>query len=340
VTFPLLTDTIVSQWQGFQAETVRNLPSQPFLVTTDDRPRYELTDRFVKRNCYDDFEHSLLAISSAVTEGRAPAASVLGPKGAGTSSFFRYFVYKQCAQRLVVYVPNAGDDEDAIYSLLMKGLVFGLQFLNNEEAKPFLLEVRKQKLSANLAYFQALWGHWLLAYPAVCDSAFIVIDQLRRKGRVFNRLANLPLVCAGYILISSTGILHHHNLSSVYKKLVYNFPVSQGELTSIDQKNLLDNVGEVTTMRGAIDLLECQTSNAQFVSAARQHYKTVKDAGNLTMLLALVQSEESGEAIDGGIWEEALDSNYLWVDENKMVKCTSPDYTKELRELLSTDMVE
>jgi hypothetical protein len=167
-----------------------------------------------------------------------------------------------------------------------------------------------------------------------------VIDQLRRKGRVFNRLANLPLVCAGYILISSTGILHHHNLSSVYKKLVYNFPVSQGELTSIDQKKLLDNVGEVTTMRGAIDLLECRTSNAQFVSAARQHYKTVKDAGNLTMLLALVQSEESGEAIDGGIWEEALDSNYLWVDENKMVKCTSPDYTKELRELLSTDMVE
>jgi hypothetical protein len=340
VTFPLLTDTIVSQWQGFQAETVRNLPSQPFLVTTDDRPRYELTDRFVKRNCYDDFEHSLLAISSAVTEGRAPAASVLGPKGAGTSSFFRYFVYKQCAQRLVVYVPNAGDDEDAIFSLLMKGLVFGLQCLNTKAAELLLSEVRKQELSANLANFQALWNQWLSTYPAVCDSAFIVIDQLRRTGRVFNRLAGMPLPCAGYILISSTGILHHHNLSSVYKKMVYFFPVSRGELNSIDKKKLLDNVDQVTTMMGAIDLLEGRTSNAQFISAARQHYKTVKEAEHLNMLLALVQSEESGEAIDGGIWDEALDSNYLWVDESKMVKCTSPEYTKELRKLLSKDKVE
>jgi hypothetical protein len=88
-------------------------------------------------------------------------------------------------------------------------------------------------------------------------------------------------------------------------------------------------------MMGAIDLLEGRTSNAQFISAARQHYKAVEEAGHLNMLLALVQSEESGEAIDGGIWEEALNSNYLWVDESKMVKCTSPEYTKELRSLLS-----
>ena len=120
-------------------------------MTTDDRPRYELTDRFVKRNCYDGFEKSLLAISSAATGGKVPAASVLGAKGAGTSSFFRYFVYKHCAQRLVVYVPNAGDDEDAIYSLLMEGLVFGLQCLNTKKAKLLLSEVRMQQPSANAA---------------------------------------------------------------------------------------------------------------------------------------------------------------------------------------------
>lgn len=340
LSFPLFPDATVRSWRNFQADSIRNLPSVPFLVSADDRPRYELTDRFVKRECYDGFEESILVISLAVSGGKVPAASVLGSKGAGKSSFFRYFVHKHCRQRLVVYVPNAGTDPALLYNFLMNGLVFGLQCLGTEEATLLLSEVRAQQDSADLAKFQALWGQWSSKHSTVCSNAFIVIDQLRRTGTVFKRLANFPLSCAGYILISSTGMHHHHNLSGVYKKLVYWFPVTPGELASIDEDRKLSDMEEVTTMMGAIDLLEGQTNDPQFIDAARSHYTKVKEAGHLTMLLALVQSEESGETVDGGIWEEALDSNYLWVDESKMVKCANPTYTKELRRLLRGDKVE
>ena len=67
----------------------------------------------------------------------------------------------------------------------------------------------------------------------------------------------------------------------------------------VKKKKLLVNAEQVTTMMNAIDLLEGGMSNDQFISAARQHYTTVKQKGLLNMLLALVRSEEPEEAIDG-----------------------------------------
>jgi hypothetical protein len=53
----------------------------------------------------------------------------------------------------MVYVPNAGEDVDRLYSLLMEGLVFGLQCLNTDDAKKLLVNVREQPLNANFALF-------------------------------------------------------------------------------------------------------------------------------------------------------------------------------------------
>lgn len=167
-----------------------------------------------------------------------------------------------------------------------------------------------------------------------------MIDQVKRKGVVFERLRNIPLDCAGYILISSTGILHHHNLSSVYMQLVYFYPVSPSELASIDKNNVLGNLDQITTMMVAFSLVEGQPVSDQFITAARKHYQEVKEKGIMKMLLAVVQSKESKESIDGGIWEDALDPNYLFVDSKKMVQCASPEYIEELSKLLSEDKVK
>jgi hypothetical protein len=336
----LSKNEIIEKWREFQIDTVKNLPTDPFPVTTDSRKRYELTDQFIKRDCFVEMENAILDESQSRAFGKVPAVSVLGAKGAGKSTFFRYFVYKHCTTSLVVYVPNAGEDVDRLYSLLMEGLIFGLQCLDTEEAKKLLVNVRERPLTGNFALFDTLWAQWLKEYTDLCKNAYIVIDQLKREGAVFERLRSIPLDSAGYILISSTGILHHHNLSSVYRQLVYFYPVWRNELASIDNENVLGKLDQITTMMGAFSLMEGQPVSDQFITAARKHYEEVREKGILKMLLAVVQSKESKEPIDGGIWEDALDPNYLFVDQNKMVQCTSPEYTEELRNLLSKDKVK
>ena len=167
-----------------------------------------------------------------------------------------------------------------------------------------------------------------------------MIDQLQREGDLFFALREEVITCAGYILISSTGILHHHNVSSVYKKLTYFYPVSPSELTAIDEGKTLSNyMGQLTTMLGAVSIMEGRNVQEIYANAARKHYETVKGKDQLRMLLATVQSEEFGEAIEGSIWEDVLDSTYFWVDEAKNVKVADPKYMEELRKLLARDKV-
>lgn len=274
--------------------------------------------------------------------------SVLGAKGAGKSVFFRYFCYKYCTKNLVVYVPDAGMNEGAIFGKLMKGLIFGLQCVkeapdHTEAKKKFLREVRGQPLYVSMGgvgRFWSLWGQWLIRYPQFCKTAVVVIDQLQREGTLFEDLRSYPIVCSGYILISSTGILHHHNVSSFYGKLLYFFPVSPDELASVDKEKKLGPLGEIMTMLGAISILEGQSVEQILINAARKHYTEVKGQKLLPMLLAVVQSEEAQEAIDGSIWEDVLDPNYMWVGEDKMVSVAAPQYRQELGRQLKEEKVE
>ena len=342
-------DNQVAAWQGFDAAAkLTILPANPFLVTSDARPRYELTNRFIMRECFPIFEKSLLKASESAADGKRVAAmSVLGAKGAGKSVFFRFFCHKHCSKHVVVYVPDAGTNVDGIYRKLITGLIFGLQCFKASTSQEklaqesFLAEVRRQPLTGTLALFQSLWANWNVDYHELCAASYFVIDQLQREGDLFDQLCSDPIACAGYILISSTGILHHHNVSTIYEKLVYNYPVSPAELAPFDEKKKLDNVGEITTIMGAISILEEEPVASLFKNAAQKHYKKcVKEDHLLNMLLAVVQSEESGEAIDGSIWEEVLDPNYLWVGENKMVMVANKEYVNELRELLRDDKVQ
>ena len=48
------------------------------------------------------------------------------------------------------------------------------------------------------------------------------------------------------------------------------------------------------------------------------------------MLLAVVQLKETEESIDGGMYEEVLDPNYLWIGEDKTVKIANEEYISEI----------
>lgn len=331
----------VGAWKAF-LPTTDSLPAEPFLVTADARTRYELTGKFIKRDCFDDFETSIWTASQAAEDNRRTSAiSVLGAKGAGKSVFFRFFCHKHCSKRLMVYVPDAGTDANSIYRKLMAGLVFGLQCLGTEDAKELLTQVRSQSLEGTFTSFLALWRNWLNTYNDLCRNATVVIDQIQRAGVLFDSLRDNPIQCAAYILVSSTGILHHHNVSEVYKQLVYNYPVLPAELARFDGQKKLDNVGTITTMMGAISILENEPTVSHFQVAARKHFERVKsEKGYLKELLAVVQSEESGEEIDGGIWEKVLDPNYFWIGEDKMVKVADTEYMNEMRRLLRDEQVQ
>lgn len=280
------------------------------------------------------------ASKSATDGGKVPAISVLGAKGAGKSVFFRYFFYKHCTKRLVVYVPNAGTNAERIYRKLVTGLIFGLQCCNHSDAERMLDEVTSQPIMGNVENFCTLWSNLSQKYTDLCLTAYIVIDQLQREGDLFVALSEEVIRCASYILISSSGILHHHNVSSVYKKLTYFYPVSPSELSTIaGDKALNNNLDQQMTMLGAISMVENRNVQEIYVIAARKHYENVKRKNQLNMLLATVQSRDLEETINGSIWEDVLDPNYFWVDEARFVKVVDQTYMEELRRLLTEDKV-
>ena len=175
----------------------------------------------------------------------------------------------------------------------MNGLIFGLQCCNHTDKEGMLQEVMIRPIWGTLEQFRALWLIWSQNYKDLCGTAYIVIDQLQRQGDLFSALSEEVITCAGYILISSTGILHHHNVSSVYKKLTYFYPVSPSELTAIDERKTLSNcVGQLTTMLGAVSFMEDRNVQEIYANAARKHYETVKGKDQLRMLRYSLKSWE------------------------------------------------
>lgn len=342
----LYAEESVLPWKDFaDTDELKNLPGEPFLVS-DKRKRYELTDRLIKRQCFDLVEQDIEnEIEDANSNMRVPAISVLGAKGAGKSTFFRYFFYKHCTKRLAVYVPNAGTDANAIYQKLIAGVIFGLQCLDKDAARRLLLEVRKAKDNGDHYHFVFLWENWSKKYPDLCQSSYILIDQLQREGELFETVKNNPIRAGCYILISSTGILHHHNVTSGYGKLTYFYPVKLQELAPIDEEGKLGSagVGQLVTMMGAISILEDEIEDLQdhYKKAALKHYQNVTALGRdyEKRLLAVVQAEGLSEKIEGVIWELVLDVNYFWIRADYKVGIASPVYMRALKELRVQDKV-
>ena len=168
------------------------------------RHRHELDGRFVLRDYFTDFSEQLWAARSAnVSKKLEPLVSILGPKGSGKTTFFRWFVATQCTQRLVLYL-NEPKSLSEVNVASVESLIFGLQALghasdkNTSEASLQLLElVLAWPPVVDFAQFHWRWRN-LSKHPLFGEllcQAIVVVDQLKREGDVFELFTGVKFPC-------------------------------------------------------------------------------------------------------------------------------------------------
>jgi hypothetical protein len=347
---------VVASWRETLVDA-KSLPGAPFVLGAQSRTRYELSEQFVVRSCFETFEKMVLdAQASCNSMVILPRVSILGPKGSGKTTFFRWFVSKHCCERLVVYI-NEPSSLQALNKTCVKSLIFGLQALgpDNTAASQLLEKVLKWSTDITFDMFHTNWGN-LVEMPdfkLLLEGAIIVVDQLKREGDVFDLFAGLQFNCSLYILVSSSGVLHHHNLEDGFQKRTYDYPVGEAEfklLTKIHEEvlvksgpmaDLKSGESELTpntfaTVLLAWSMIETGGTVDDFViTAALKFYEAIKsDSDHLAQVVALIVSCEGGFPVEGITWECALDSNYFDITDRKMVRFHFPAYLTTLKRLV------
>jgi hypothetical protein len=280
-------------------------------------------------------------------------------------------VLKHCRTRLVVYLHNATKlpqlDKDCMHAL-----VYGLQALGpaNNATVELLAEVRMWPEDLTFDKFHTKWSNLvkLSKYTDLLDDAVYVVDQLKREGPAFDIVTSLQFRCSLYVVISSSGVLHHHNTGDSFVPLVYDEPVEPDEFQLfLDkwsggqseqdrkregkvEKNKTEGKGATTAVPEALptvlvawDVIEHHqqgTLDDFFKQRAQDLYTTLQHDDLLQVhLVALIVSSETNDTLDGVIWEKTMDLNYFGITADKHVRFYFPAYRDRLKALVVGDLL-
>jgi len=167
-----------------------------------------------------------------------------------------------------------------------------------------------------------------------------LVDQLKREGAIFDLFSKLKFSVHLYILVSSSGVLHHHNVDEGYQRLVYDYPVVVTEYNKMCTctQEMSSDAQSFSTVWLAWNFFDDGKKNLAKMVAnkAQDFYNRVKDNEYiLAQLIALIVSYECDCLVEGNVlMEDALDHNYFIINAEKKVCFHYQEYFTTLKDLV------